>query len=79
MLGEGPLLAAFDVQISSPAPLGREQIVSKVNCFLDCSLSHCESFPLGAIVERGNMVGRKPHIPEAAAGTQHINKPITRG
>lgn len=54
--GKGWLLTPSSAQISSTTPLGREEIVSQANCFLDCFLSPCESLTLGAITRRGDMI-----------------------
>lgn len=77
--GESWFLSPSNAQTSSTAPLGREEIVSKVNCFLDCFLSRCEGFSLGDIMGRGDTGRWRPCIPEPAAGARYINKPIPCG
>lgn len=65
---QGLILPPSNAQISMTTPLGREEIVSQANCFLDCFLSPCESLTLGAIMGRGDMIRWKPQIPGVAAG-----------
>lgn len=59
--------------------LWRNQIIGKTNCFLDCFLSNCESFILGAIMGRGETVRWKPDIAEATLADQYIEKPTVWG
>lgn len=47
--GEGWLLTPCNAQIPPTTRLWRNRIIGKANCFLDCFLSNCESFTLGAI------------------------------